>query len=98
MEQQTISVSKCGINSSMNTRCSVVATSSLSKDFDPAASMSDSTGLASPLLSRFDAVLVLVDSMNPDYDWMLGSQVLSESLAATKLQTYILQSRQGVDS
>ena len=84
----------------MNTRCSVVATSSLSKDFDPAASMTDNTGLASPLLSRFDAVLVMVDSMNPDYDWMLGTQVLSGSLeektklaadsywSLTKLQTY----------
>ena len=76
MEQQTISVAKAGISCSMKTRCSVFATSNLHKDFDPAASMTDNTGIASPLLSRFDAVLVLVDSRNPDYDWMLGGQIL----------------------
>ena len=79
MEQQTISIAKAGISCSMPTRCSVFATSNLSNDFDPAASMTDNTGLASPLLSRFDAVLVLVDSRNPDYDWQLGGQILSGS-------------------
>ena len=76
MEQQTISVAKAGISCSMQTRCSVFATSNLSNHFDPAASMTENTGIASPLLSRFDAVLVLVDTRNPDYDWMLATQIL----------------------
>ena len=68
MEQQKISVAKCLINCFMNSRCSVVATANLEINFNPAASMTDNTGIASPLLSRFDVVLILVDSRNPDYD------------------------------
>ena len=86
MEQQIISVAKAGIMSKLKTRCSILAATNPEEEFDPRAELVDNTGLESPLLSRFDVVLMFVDNRNPDYDWEIGDFVLSEK-AEEKVKT-----------
>ena len=85
MEQQIISVAKAGMLSKLKTRCSVLAATNPKDEFDPRANLIDNTGIASPLLSRFDAVLVLVDTRNPDWDREVADFVLTDR-AEMKLQ------------
>lgn len=43
-------------------------------------------GIASPLLSRFDIVLIMRDERNPDWDNQVADHVLNHSTAATSAQ------------
>jgi DNA helicase MCM9 len=55
----------------------LAATNPKGMKFDPAASLAVNTGLAPPLLSRFDCVLVLVDEKDPDQDRVMSTHMIS---------------------
>jgi len=77
MEQQTLSVAKAGMVTTLRTRTTVIgATNPKGGQFDTGSSLAVNTGLAPPLLSRFDCLIVLRDDRRPAWDREVSAHIL----------------------
>lgn len=76
MEQQTISISKAGINTTLNARTSILAAANpLYGRYNPRLSPLDNINLPAALLSRFDVLFLLLDMPNREQDERLAEHV-----------------------
>lgn len=91
MEQQTLSVAKAGLVCTLDTRatvlaavnpkggkiCTEIGVSGGDPELDDREQLPITVGIASPLLSRFDVILTLLDQKNEDWDRQLSNFILN---------------------
>jgi DNA replication licensing factor MCM7 len=76
MEQQTISISKAGISTTLNARTSILAAANpLYGRYNPKVSPVENINLPAALLSRFDVMFLILDKPNTEDDERLAAHV-----------------------
>ncbi|KAM0347088.1 hypothetical protein ACHAPU_005027 [Fusarium lateritium] len=76
MEQQTISISKAGISTTLNARTSILAAANpVYGRYNPRISPVENINLPAALLSRFDVLFLLLDTPSRDTDEQLAKHV-----------------------
>ncbi|KAM3467406.1 hypothetical protein NHJ6243_000027 [Beauveria neobassiana] len=76
MEQQTISISKAGISTTLNARTSILAAANpIYGRYNPRISPVENINLPAALLSRFDIIFLLLDVPNRESDEQLAKHV-----------------------
>ncbi|GMI78597.1 MINICHROMOSOME MAINTENANCE 2 [Hibiscus trionum] len=77
MEQQSISISKAGIVTSLQARCSVIAAANpIGGRYDSSKTFSQNVELTDPIVSRFGILCVVKDVVDPVTDEMLAQSVV----------------------
>lgn len=78
MEQQSISISKAGIVTSLQARCAIIAAANPIKGrYDSSLPFSKNVDLTEPILSRFDILCVVRDLIDPVQDERLATFVIN---------------------
>ena len=81
MEQQSISISKAGIVTSLHARCSVIAAANpIGGVYKTNMNFNDNVELTDPILSRFDILTVIKDDAQPEVDDALATFVLNSHM------------------
>ncbi|KAK3670621.1 MCM DNA helicase complex subunit [Recurvomyces mirabilis] len=78
MEQQTISISKAGIVTTLQARCAVIAAANpIGGRYNATVPFSQNVELTEPILSRFDILCVVRDTVDPVEDERLANFVVN---------------------
>lgn len=82
MEQQTITISKAGINATLNSRTSILAAANpIRGRYDKRKTLRQNVNLSAPIMSRFDLYFVLIDEPEPENDRSISRHILQNHLA-----------------
>ncbi|RWS13295.1 DNA replication licensing factor mcm2-like isoform X1 [Dinothrombium tinctorium] len=77
MEQQSISISKAGIVSSLQARCAVIAAANpIGGRYDASLTFAENVDLTEPIISRFDILCIVKDTVDPVVDELLAKFVV----------------------
>lgn len=105
MEQQTVSIAKAGIITTLNARCSILASCNpIESKYNLKKSIIDNLYLPSTLLSRFDVVCLLIDKSDELNDKNVAEHIVSmylggptetihESIPVDVLKAYIKEAK-----
>jgi DNA replication licensing factor MCM2 len=81
MEQQSISISKAGIITSLQARCAVMAAANpIGGRYDGSKTFSENVDLTDPILSRFDCICIVRDKVDPEGDVRLAEFVVESHM------------------
>lgn len=76
MEQQTISIAKAGIITTLNARTSILASANpIQSRYNPDLPVTKNIDLPPPLLSRFDLVFLILDKVDKKLDEQLAKHI-----------------------
>ncbi|KAM0681348.1 MCM DNA helicase complex subunit [Glugoides intestinalis] len=77
MEQQSISISKAGIVATLHARCAVIAAANpVRGKYNPALSFAQNINLSDPIVSRFDLLCVVKDTIDKIEDTRMAEFIL----------------------
>jgi DNA replication licensing factor MCM6 len=104
MEQQTISISKAGIQATLNARTSILAAANpIGGRYNRRQTLRANVAMTAPIMSRFDLFFVVLDECNEATDWKLASHIvnvhrkkdeaLTPEFTTEQLQRYIRYAR-----
>ena len=81
MEQQTISITKAGIQATLNARTSILAASNpIGGRYDPSKTLRGNIAMTAPIMSRFDLFFVVLDQC----DEVTGKYTKEKNIQETK--------------
>ncbi|KAJ0413094.1 MCM2/3/5 family-domain-containing protein [Aspergillus carlsbadensis] len=78
MEQQTISIAKAGIHTTLNARASILAAANpIGGRYDPKTTLRGNLNFSAPIMSRFDLFFVIRDEPNEEVDRNLADHIVN---------------------
>lgn len=93
MEQQTISIAKAGILTTLNARVSILAAANpIFGRYDLKKSVQQNIELPAALLSRFDLIWLITDAPNSDFDRRLAQHITEVHMNEQEVQNEQQQS------
>ncbi|KAL0354005.1 UNVERIFIED_CONTAM: DNA replication licensing factor MCM6 [Sesamum angustifolium] len=90
MEQQTISITKAGIQATLNARTSILAAANPTGGrYDKTKPLKYNVALPPAILSRFDLVYVMIDDPDDQVDYHIAHHILTPEARQLLVESYV---------